>query len=93
MPHLLMWVFAILTGWLSDYLISNGKLGILQQRRLFSTIGKIMLLLKYSNKKKLYPNNVKIIFQNTTLHLLNNTKRKKANSCIEKYFFFIELLV
>lgn len=39
MPHVLMWVFAILTGWLSDYLISNGKLGILQQRRLFSTIG------------------------------------------------------
>lgn len=39
MPHLLMWVFAILTGWLSDYLISNDKLGILQQRRLFSTIG------------------------------------------------------
>jgi len=41
MPHVLMWVFAILTGWLSDYLISNGKLGILQQRRLFSTIACI----------------------------------------------------
>lgn len=44
MPHVLMWVFAILTGWLSDYLITNGKLGILQQRRLFSTIGIIIYL-------------------------------------------------
>lgn len=41
MPHLLMWIFAIFTGWLSDYLISNGKLEILQQRRLFSTIACI----------------------------------------------------
>lgn len=52
MPHLLMWVFAILTGWLSDYLISNGKLEILQQRRLFSTIG-ILIRLCYSQFRQL----------------------------------------
>ncbi|VVC37564.1 Major facilitator superfamily,Major facilitator superfamily domain [Cinara cedri] len=41
MPHLLSWIFAILTGWLSDYLITNDKLEILQQRRLFTTIACI----------------------------------------------------
>ncbi|XP_050432361.1 putative inorganic phosphate cotransporter isoform X1 [Adelges cooleyi] len=38
MPHLIMWLTAILSGWLSDYLITNNKIGILKQRRLFSTI-------------------------------------------------------
>lgn len=41
MPHLATWVCAITTGKLSDYLINNGKLKIITQRRLFSTIGNI----------------------------------------------------
>lgn len=62
MPHVLMWVFAILTGWLSDYLITNGKLGILQQRRLFSTIGIIIYLFITAEFCKIIILNVPIEF-------------------------------
>jgi len=94
MPHVLMWFFAILTGWLSDYLISNGKLGILQQRRLFSTIGitiylfitaefcKIIILNLFNFTKVI----VMLIYQTI---IFSTTKLCYINSdlWIRKYFY------
>lgn len=77
-PHLLMWVFAIMTGWLSDYLISNGKLEILQQRRLFSTIGRWLFL---NTMRRYYIIFSRLDFSRIELcriELLLSSRRRKA---------------
>lgn len=40
LPFLLMWLTAIMAGWLSDYLVARNVFSVTVIRKVFTTIGK-----------------------------------------------------
>lgn len=41
LPYACMWIVAIFSGFLSDYLVSNKKISTTNSRKLFTSVGKI----------------------------------------------------
>lgn len=43
LPFLIMWIVALLSGWLSDYLVQKETFSVTTIKKIFTTVGKSRL--------------------------------------------------